>query len=348
MQSVAASIVRESERLSQKKEENGKLNRNGFVKPIDNKIKNQLSFIGEDNTSNVSAVENLIEMSKNAKTHYVYYGYENEDNNFKKDLEEILPGINIRIIGPPTIDQYNEIFTQREKDKDEFWMLQAINKNYWGLQSATTELIKDLDKENRAKPDRMFPRTSVFHNFAPSHTRWFIRQIRALRAEQLLGLVTILDDAMNNTSVIMLIEVGDKKLLFPGDAQIENWEYVLNKQRDNAEEETKRQELLEALKEVTFYKVGHHGSRNATPKTLWNNFKKKSTNKKNENRLTSIVSTLEGKHGETVETAVPRESLVMELEKHSEYFSTQNITTDFKSNAEIPDGDKGLYFDIEL
>ena len=44
----------------------------------------------------------------------------------------------------------------------------------------------------------------------------------------MLGIVRTLDQAMNNTSVILLFEVGNKKLLFPGDAQIENWSYALN------------------------------------------------------------------------------------------------------------------------
>ena len=63
----------------------------------------------------------------------------------------------------------------------------------------------------------------------------------------------------------MLFEAGGEKLLFPGDAQIENWQYALSKP-----------EVRALLKETTVYKVGHHGSRNATPKTLWKDFSKKS------------------------------------------------------------------------
>ncbi len=49
--------------------------------------------------------------------------------------------------------------------------------------------------------------------------------------EQLLGLVRSMDDALNNTSVILLFEAGGKKLLFPGDAQWENWELALTQER---------------------------------------------------------------------------------------------------------------------
>ena len=62
-------------------------------------------------------------------------------------------------------------------------------------------------------------------------------------------------DAMNNTSVILLMKAGTKKFLFPGDAQWENWAYALGKR-------------LKSLSDVDVYKVGHPGSLNATPKTL--------------------------------------------------------------------------------
>jgi hypothetical protein len=47
-------------------------------------------------------------------------------------------------------------------------------------------------------------------------------------------------------------------MLFPGDAQIENWSYALT----SPEAESLRSDLGE----LDLYKVGHHGSRNATPK----------------------------------------------------------------------------------
>lgn len=72
-----------------------------------------------------------------------------------------------------------------------------------------------------------------------------------------------MDDQLNNTSLILLFSVegdgGTKRMLFGGDAQIENWEYALKL----ADVEANR--VL--LRDVDLYKVGHHGSRNATPRT---------------------------------------------------------------------------------
>jgi beta-lactamase superfamily II metal-dependent hydrolase len=85
------------------------------------------------------------------------------------------------------------------------------------------------------------------------------------RGEQLLQIVRSLDQEMNNTSVILLFQIGKKKLLFPGDAQIENWQFALQQKKYRS-----------LLSSVNLYKVGHHGSRNATPKSLWKLFKNKS------------------------------------------------------------------------
>jgi hypothetical protein len=72
---------------------------------------------------------------------------------------------------------------------------------------------------------------------------------------------------------------------------------------------------------VTLYKVGHHGSRNATPKWLWNQFTRTGGPTK-ANRLISVLSTKAGKFDETHE--VPRAALVTEPKARSEYHSTSD------------------------
>jgi hypothetical protein len=125
--------------------------------------------------------------------------------------------------------------------------------------------------------------------------------MRDQHLHSLLRLTRALDDAMNNTSVVLLFKAGERRLLFPGDAQIENWSYSLTAQTREAKK------LRAGLPEVDLYKVGHHGSRNATPRSLvafWQNRKIK---------LTSVMSTLPGVHGKKKETAVPRETLTAAL-----------------------------------
>jgi len=118
---------------------------------------------------------------------------------------------------------------------------------------------------------------------------------------------------MNNTSLILLFEVFGKKLLFPGDAQIENWSFAF----EDAPDAPKTRALLA---EVDVYKVGHHGSLNATPKKgLWEKFRKRNKG------LRTLLSTMPGKHGSSrSHTEVPRSTLLTELETRS---SLQNTMT---------------------
>src|SRR5262249_17477287 len=81
--------------------------------------------------------------------------------------------------------------------------------------------------------------------------------------------------------------------------------------------------LRKKLEGVNLYKVGHHGSLNATPKTLWGLFEHKGS-ARDHNRLKTVVSTMAGKHGSTARgTEVPRHKLIEELQKHSDFFTTQ-------------------------
>jgi len=146
--------------------------------------------------------------------------------------------------------------------------------------------------------------------------RWFIEQSRKINSEQKLELVRDLDSVLNNTSVILLFETGDRKLLFPGDAQIENWSYAL-----------KNTAWCDLLRDVNMYKVGHHGSLNATPKSLWKLFRHKGDEHVHD-RLETLCSTKSGKHGSVNSgTEVPRIPLVNDLKTESDFSSTEEYHT---------------------
>lgn len=68
------------------------------------------------------------------------------------------------------------------------------------------------------------------------------------------ALTVALEKAVNGTSLVLAFEIEDAVLFFPGDAQWGTWDAMLS----NA----KSSELLARAK---FWKVGHHGSHNATP-----------------------------------------------------------------------------------
>lgn len=70
-----------------------------------------------------------------------------------------------------------------------------------------------------------------------------------------LATAVSLDKAVNGTSLMLMFEFGSAYLLFPGDAQWGTWNAVLTNRATR-----------ELVSRTTFYKVGHHGSHNATPK----------------------------------------------------------------------------------
>lgn len=74
------------------------------------------------------------------------------------------------------------------------------------------------------------------------------------------------DNTLNNQSLVVLFTFRRKHLLFAGDAQWGNWENFLygGKAGSGHTELTAQSKAI--LGAVDFYKVGHHGSTNATPK----------------------------------------------------------------------------------
>ena len=93
------------------------------------------------------------------------------------------------------------------------------------------------------------------------------KSVEAAQPSALLSAMQQLDKFLNNQSLVVLFTFKGKKLLFAGDAQGGNWEYWLYD--GNPPTTTPNQELgkegTAVLGNLAFYKVGHHGSTNATP-----------------------------------------------------------------------------------
>ena len=258
-------------------------------------LRAQLEAIGMDNIANPDAVDNLRTMAPNR---YVYHGAD-------AGLGRLLPGIKVTVLGPPTVEQSDAIKSQRSTDADEFWHLTS---RFWNRLAATR------DTHFRGAP-------ALFRDEAtgplPRSAGWFRYTVLREQSESLLSIVRMLDKAMNNTSVILLFEVAGKSVLFPGDAQYENWMYALSKEA-----------IRKRLADVDLYKVGHHGSLNATPKTLWNGFARRST-KSGPGRLKTVLSTMPGVHGSTeCKTEVPRSSLLNALSEQSDLTDTESFAAD--------------------
>jgi hypothetical protein len=256
-------------------------------------LREQLDFLGDDNElANRAAVVNLMTMGR-LKARYLHCGA-------RAGLDTLLPGVKVHVLGPPTLEQDSRVESQTAKQADEFWHLRA---SFWARRAAL-----DTDGAHRAAP--LFPKHLLKR--PPWDARWYRYQSQRELAESMLSIVRRLDDAMNNTSLILLFEIGDTCLLFPGDAQWENWRYALDQEK-----------YRKLLSRVTVYKVGHHGSLNATPKSMWKELAHRG-GKSKPHRLLSMLSTKDGVHGsEGAGTEVPRQKLVDALNAESTLIDTR-------------------------
>jgi hypothetical protein len=242
-----------------------------------------------NNTSNPDAVRNLRKMGKQPPR-FLQYG---SPSGLEDD--KLLPGVKVTVLGPPALKQQN--LKKYAKQSDEYWLA----SKFWGLQQRAAATAGNSD---------LFPRAARYGKGPkPLQTRWFIEHAESALKKNALAIVTILDKFLNNTSLILLFEVKGKKLLFPGDAQLENWQWALSQKG-----------IQDMLKDVDLYKVGHHGSRNATPKELWNRFEKR-----RDRALTTMMSTATGVYGRSEDSKVPSANLVKALKNESTLLNTQDL-----------------------
>jgi hypothetical protein len=280
--------------------------------------------VADDQNSDPAAVRQLATWAA-GRGRYLFYGA-------PSGIERFIPGLRVKVLGPPTVDQHENVAKQRARDPDEFWMF------YRGLVERLSP--DELEAADRAEavPDPALSESSdsgdgrlapALDAPAPPRTfgdpgpvRWLTDRMMRQQFGSFLRIAHLLDDVLNNTSLILLFELdtatGPIRLLFPGDAQIENWEYALKVVKRSA---ANRQ----LLRSVDLYKVGHHGSRNATPRTLYNLWTEASTIKR---PMVALMSTKPGVHGKTEATRVPRRTLVAALDTRTNehLYSTEGIT----------------------
>jgi beta-lactamase superfamily II metal-dependent hydrolase len=84
-----------------------------------------------------------------------------------------------------------------------------------------------------------------------------MKELKTVAQSDAFAIAVALEKAVNGTSLMLMLQIGDAYLLFPGDAQWGTWNAAMQDE-----------EWQPLMKKTTFYKVGHHGSHNATPETF--------------------------------------------------------------------------------
>jgi hypothetical protein len=258
-------------------------------------VSSEMESLSEINISNKSAQRNLLSMSGRENSEFLHY-------RKRTRLNRTFYGVKFHVLGPPTADQSARVKSHVSTDEDEFWHL----ANYWSL-------VESAFLREGGKRDIPFTK-NYREKRKPSHAKWLVEKMRDPTAADLLRISRVMDRAINNTSLILLIEVGRTKLLFPGDAQIESWDYVLN-----GPHAAKNRQLLSG---VSVYKVGHHASLNGTPKTLWNLFQERKDIAEG-GELVTLLSSRTDIHGKKQRgTEVPRGKLLEALKQGSTLIAT--------------------------
>jgi beta-lactamase superfamily II metal-dependent hydrolase len=156
-----------------------------------------------------------------------------------------LSGVQLHVLGPPRDPEYLK------------WMNPPANAGWLTLDSDLT-LGSGVAKEANSP---LFNDAFVMDNIKPDVHTELMKDKKSLDVSQinndagLLAAAAILERVVNNTSVFFVLDVDGQHFVFPGDSQQGAWEHVL-------EDESTRALVSDAV----FYKIGHHGSHNGTPK----------------------------------------------------------------------------------
>jgi len=179
-------------------------------------------------------------------------------------------GIRVHVLGPPRDIK----FIKKDSKKSEQYHLDAYPGEARAFHSAVMTHAgaggADPELERRCAPfDKSYRRPYGHGKVAGFLGETYLgeggewRKIEGAWLEQAGDLALHLESHRNNTSLVLAIEIvksGDV-LLFPGDAQYGNWLSWQNLEWGSGNKKVKATDLLER---TVLYKVGHHGSHNAT------------------------------------------------------------------------------------
>ncbi len=171
-----------------------------------------------------------------------YFPYKERDRNtFKR---KFLPGVTVYVLGP---SRDPEVIRDMEPEDDE-----------------TFKHLLESASGGDSKRDLPFHRdwslTAKKFSSVAKHlalTKAEIKKLSDMAHTDAFSIAVALEKAVNGTSLMLMLHIGDAYMLFPGDAQWGTWNAAMQDEEWRA-----------LMEKTTFYKVGHHGSHNATPETF--------------------------------------------------------------------------------
>jgi beta-lactamase superfamily II metal-dependent hydrolase len=178
-----------------------------------------------------------------------------------------VPGVRFWVLGPPRDER---LIKKANPNKGDAYGLDASpggRQAYMLAALGAGEPIEDPFDEHHSIPITRAEQLPFFarHYFNGAENDW--RRIDATWLEPAETMALQLDAATNNTSLVLAVEIvaTGEVLLFPGDAQAGSW---MSWQSLAWEHQGRSVTAKDLLARTVFYKVGHHGSHNATLKDL--------------------------------------------------------------------------------
>jgi beta-lactamase superfamily II metal-dependent hydrolase len=171
-----------------------------------------------------------------------------EHENFPESFETpALPGVRIHVLGPP-----------RDPDLIEELDPEADGETYRALVLRASAAKTPLDGRVVNAPfgeDWRLPDDEL--GTLPLEPDEMQRIDDLAQSADAVFAAEKVDGMINSTSLVLILEIGKARLLLPGDAEWGTWKRILG-----------NDEARTLVRGATFFKIGHHGSHNATSKTL--------------------------------------------------------------------------------
>jgi beta-lactamase superfamily II metal-dependent hydrolase len=305
------------------------------------KVENALGVASENGGggSNAKALQLLRSGFKNKPPVYYYQG--GDTPTLPDELEGMIAA---EILAPSPKNSDGEFAASDNKTEQ---YLAALGDN--GVPDTTR--IQPFDRKKWPGSAKEYPK-QAFDEFDGSGR--MESKLGDMQPDALAAAADKLDGTLNNQSLVVLFTCNGKKLLFVGDAQWGNWAYWLYGKAVTGSDPGISDRAKEILGAIDFYKVGHHGSTNATPIPVVDALNQ---------QCAAMCSTATGAYGsQAKKTEVPRTALMEALEKRtgerlvrSDWVSAGENKPDDQAREELPalpsgftSPNEGLYIDYNL
>jgi glyoxylase-like metal-dependent hydrolase (beta-lactamase superfamily II) len=241
-------------------------------------IQEVLDFFGEPFGARGRSTKDALEYISHHKTAQIKYCFPGGEALSIGGLD----GVRIYVLGPPQDESLlmrSEPSTSGDEVYHEITRLNLTNSFFamlpLGAENERYDRVRELSfpfdrgyqvSQEEAQQDLFFKEYYGFDEEAQSGESW--RRIESDWLDLTGELALALDNDTNNTSLVLAIEMVDsgQVLLFPADAQVGNWlswqEHTWNV--EEAGGGVKTVVVDDLLSRTVLYKVGHHGSHNAT------------------------------------------------------------------------------------